>query len=190
MRTLMVLAAATCAACVCAGAEVAGVDVPEEVVLGSGQPKLVLNGAGVRRKLFVDVYVGALYLPERQSDASVVVAQDVPWMISMRFLHKEVARDKLVAAWNDGFAGNTATAELAALQPRITAFNKLFSSVRRGDTIRLSYIPGTGTHVWLNSQKAGVVQGADFQRALLRIWLGEKPADKKLKQTMLGAGGT
>jgi hypothetical protein len=44
-------------------AEVAGVSLPDEVVLESTGEKLVLNGVGVRKKFVVKVYVGALYLP-------------------------------------------------------------------------------------------------------------------------------
>ena len=37
--------------------------------------------------------------------------------------------------------------------------------------------------------KAKVGAGEDFYRALLRIWLGDKPVDGDLKQGMLGQGG-
>jgi hypothetical protein len=32
----------------------------------------------------------------------------------------------------------------------------------------------------------GTVQGEDFYRALLKVWLGDKPADKGLKKAWLG----
>ena len=32
----------------------------------------------------------------------------------------------------------------------------------------------------------GTIAGEDFNRALLRIWLGEQPADASLKKAMLG----
>jgi len=48
-------------------ADVAGVRLPDE------DQKLVLNGAGLRKRAFFDVYVIGLYLPERKSAASDVV---------------------------------------------------------------------------------------------------------------------
>jgi hypothetical protein len=32
----------------------------------------------------------------------------------------------------------------------------------------------------------GTIKGIDFKRAVFSIWLGEKPADAKLKKGMLG----
>ena len=98
----------------------------------------------------------------------------------------EVEAAKLVEAWNEGFEGNLDKAELARLRPRIDAFNALFTDVRRGDEVRLDYLPGKGTEVWYGDTLRGVVEGADFQAALLSIWLGDKPADKSLKAAMLG----
>jgi hypothetical protein len=48
-------------------------------------------------------------------------------------------------------------------------------------------LPRGDTRVWINDAQRGTVQGADFQRALLRVWLGNKPADTDLKQALLGA---
>ena len=46
-------------------AKVAGVKFDETSQLSAGVPQLVLNGAGIRKKFFVKVYVGALYLPKK-----------------------------------------------------------------------------------------------------------------------------
>jgi long-chain acyl-CoA synthetase len=40
--------------------------------------------------------------------------------------------------------------------------------------------------VWINDRLRGKVAGDDFARALLRIWLGEHPADSGLKEALLG----
>ncbi|MGV0976826.1 MAG: chalcone isomerase family protein, partial [Azonexus sp.] len=41
-------------------AEVAGIKVDDQIKVGANE--LVLNGAGVRTKVFIKVYVGALYV--------------------------------------------------------------------------------------------------------------------------------
>jgi hypothetical protein len=104
----------------------------------------------------------------------------------MNFLYKEVEADKLVEGWNEGFAGNNTAEELKGLQDRINQFNALFTTVRKGDMIRLDYIPNEGTQVWFNDTEKGTVPGEDFSRALLKIWLGDKPADAGLRDDMLG----
>jgi hypothetical protein len=164
--------------------EVAGIQIPDKVALG--ESTLVLNGAGVRSKFFVKVYVGALYLSAMQRDAAGIIAADAPVAVHLHFLHSEVEVKKLVDAWNDGFNANHDAAQLAALKARIERFNALFHTVKRGDIIRIEYTPGSGTTVAINAEERGAIEGADFRAALLRIWLGDKPVDDDLKRAMLG----
>ena len=167
-----------------AGREIAGVDVPPSVTVDNNV--LVLNGAGIRKKFFVKVYVGALYLTVRKTSVNGILEDENAKRIVMNILYKELSHKDLVEGWNEGFANNHKPAELVNLQDRINSFNSFFSTVRRGDEIRLDYVPGTGTLVWINETLKGTVQGEDFYRALLKIWLGPKPADVALKEDMLG----
>jgi len=164
--------------------EIAGVAVPESVTIKN--KVLVLNGAGIRKKFFIKVYVGALYLTAKRTAVNEILADPGPKRIAMNFLYKEVEADKLVEGWNEGFAGNNTAEELKGLQDRINQFNALFTTVRKGDMIRLDYIPNEGTQVWFNDTEKGTVPGEDFSRALLKIWLGDKPADAGLRDDMLG----
>lgn len=91
----------------CGAAEVEGVKLADKVRVGDAGPELVLNGAGVRTRVFFKVYV-------------------------------------------------------------------------------LDFLPGTGTRVVVNREAKGTIPGDEFSRALLRIWLGESPADASLKKAMLG----
>ena len=165
--------------------EVAGVALPETITLGA--QSLVLNGAGIRSKFFIKVYVGALYLPARTRDAAAILSNTGPVAMHMYFLHSEVSKEKLVNAWNEGFDDNLGAAERARLRPRIERFDGLFRTVHKGDLVRLDYLPGTGTTVSIGNEKRGVIEGEDFMQAWLRIWLGAKPADSDLEQGLLGA---
>jgi hypothetical protein len=166
------------------GKKIAGVDVPQSVTIED--KALVLNGAGIRKKLFIKVYVGSLYLTAKQTAVDKILADPGAKSIVMNFLYKEVSTKKLVDGWNTGFSNNNSAKELKALQERINQFNSLFSTVRKGDEIRLDYLPGEGTKVKLNGTLKGAVPGEDFSRAILKIWLGGKPADDDLKDAMLG----
>ena len=167
-----------------ASREVAGVLLSESVI--SESHALVLNGAGIRKKFFIKVYVGALYLPAKLSTVKQILADPGAKRIVMNFLYKEVSAEKLVDGWNEGFAGNSSANEIKTLQERINKFNSLFTTVHKGDEIRLDYLPGKGTEVRINGTLKGSVPGEDFSRALLKIWLGTKPADDGLKEAMLG----
>jgi hypothetical protein len=163
--------------------EIAGVDVPKSETIGNRV--LVLNGAGIRKKFFVKVYVGSLYLPVKRSTVDKILAEPDAKRIVMTFL-REVGEHKLVNAWNEGFTSNTTPTELLALKKRIDAFSSLFTTVKKGDVIRIDYLPERGTQVWINGAMKGTVSGEDFHRALLKIWLGNRPADAGLKKAWLG----
>jgi hypothetical protein len=166
--------------------KISGVEIPDTLTLANCGPELVLNGAGVRKKLFFDIYIGALYLPAKSGDARAILASPAPASIVMHFLYKKVSRKKITDAWTDGLADNLSAAEMQALHPRLKKFNALFRTMRKDGTIRLNYLPGKGTEVWINGEHRGTVRGEDFFHALLGIWLGAHPVSDSLKQHMLG----
>lgn len=163
--------------------DVAGVEVSDKITLGG--ETLTLNGAGVRSKFIVKVYVGSLYLANKQSNAQAVIDADIKSRIGMQLVYS-VGKKKMVAALNDGLEKNLDAATLASLKPRVARFNAMFPDLRDGDHVTLDYIPGKGTEVVINGASKGVVEGADFNRALKSIWLGKKPVTDDLKEAMLG----
>ncbi len=165
---------------------IAGVTVPESVHLGKDSGTYILNGAGIRKKFFIKVYVGALYLQTRSHDVESILKMEGAKRVSMHFVHSKVSVEKIIDGWNKGFSANLTSEELASLQGQLARFNALFRTVRKGDVIHIDFIPGRGTEVWLNNIKMGTVPGVDFYRALLKVWLGSHPADKELKKALLG----
>lgn len=166
--------------------EVEGVELSETISIeGVAQP-LVLNGAGVRSKFFFDIYVGALYLPAKQSDAESILSASAANRIVMHFLYDEVPKKKLIQGWIDGFENNQDKKTFTALKPRLDAFNEMFTDLKKGDVVLLDYIPQTGTRVTMKGELKGTIKGADFNKALLAIWLGEDPVTGSLKDAMLG----
>jgi hypothetical protein len=163
--------------------DTAGVPFPPQLSVEG--KTLVLNGAGIRSKFFVKVYVGALYLEKKSRDAAAVVASDEAKQVVLHFLHSEVAKEKLVAAWKDGFEANSGP-KMATLAARIAKFDAMMVDVVKGDRIELTWVPGVGTKVKVKGKEAGVVEGKDFADALFSIWLGPKPAQEGLKKEMLG----
>jgi hypothetical protein len=166
------------------GREIAGVVIPESGTIDN--KAVVLNGAGIRKKFIIKVYVGSLYLTVKRSTVMEILDDPGAKRIVMNFLYKEVSADALVEGWNEGFAANNSTQDLLPLKDRIKQFNSFFITVRNGDEIRLDYLPGEGTQVWINGILKGSVSGEDFSRALLKIWLGPEPPDRKLRDAMLG----
>jgi hypothetical protein len=167
-------------------AELSGVFIADEITTDDGQ-RLVLNGVGLREKLWVDVYVGSLYLPAKSDDVAEILSKPGPWRIQLDFVYKEVAQKKLVDSWREGFEKNQSEDNLKQLQSRIDQFYAYFDgSAVAKDRYAFDYIRGTGTRISKNQRELGVIAGEDFKNALLEIWLGNKPADKGLKKGMLG----
>jgi hypothetical protein len=168
------------------GLTIGGVEIPDTLALPDSEHGLLLNGAGVREKFFMDIYVGALYLPTRTTDSRAILADTGAATVLMHFVYSEVGKDRIVGGWNDGLRDNLSAAELRAIAERLDSFNSLFRTVHRDDVIRIDYNPAIGTEVRINDEWRGTVKGNDFFRALLRIWLGDDPVSASLKKAMLG----
>ena len=166
--------------------EMGGVNIPDTLSLPNSGPTLVLNGAGIREKFFMDIYIGALYLETKTSSEKEILNGTGAASILMHFLHSEVSKDKITDGWINGLERNVPPEKMQPLEARLAMFNKLFRTVRKGDEIRIDYLPESGTQVRISGEWRGTVEGNDFFRALLSIWLGEKPVTKSLRSGMLG----
>jgi long-chain acyl-CoA synthetase len=166
-------------------ATVAGIAVPDSATV-AGQ-NLVLNGAGLRKKAIFKVYVGALYLPSKTTSDQAALAQTGAAKVTMKMM-RDVEAEKLRAAWSEGFANNSPPADMPKLKDRIARFNALFADTEEGDLIEVDLNGAAGATVTINGKARGTVEGEDFAKAVLRIWLGPKPPSDDLKNGMLGKG--
>jgi hypothetical protein len=166
-------------------AEVAGVRIDERLQVGNSE--LVLNGAGLRSKLFVKVYVGALYAAQKASTAAALIDTSAPRRMTLRLL-RDIDGNTLYSALQDGLRNNSSEAELAAIKPQADQFADIMRRIgnaREGDSVALDF-NGEGVAVSLNNEPRGRVAGTPFARALLQVWLGDKPVDASLKKALLG----
>jgi hypothetical protein len=167
--------------------EIEGVRLDDRVKVGPSE--LALNGAGLRTRLGFKVYAGGLYLVEKTRDANAAIAAPGAKRVAMHMM-RDVGAKSLLEAFNDGLAKNTPAAELEKLKPQVAELNAAVESIgeaKKGDIILLDFVPGTGTAILVNGQPRGKpIAGDDFYRALLRIWLGERPVDADLRKGMLG----
>jgi hypothetical protein len=162
--------------------EVKGVQLADTVTADG--KTLKLNGAGVRKVFIFDVYVGALYLEETSTDPSTILAKDGVRRVEMTML-RDLEKEKIVDAIRTGFDKN-AKDKLPALKDRLEKFiAQMPEKVNKGQVLKLTYVPGKGTTVTGQGEKA-LVEGKDFADALFSVWLGQHPVDDDLKKGMLG----
>ncbi len=165
-------------------ADIGGVRLEDKVSVG-GQ-ELVLNGAGVRKRVVFNVYVASLYLPQKAADVAGVLARG-PRRIRLDML-RTLSADALIEALNEGLEANNSAAEMAAIKPgaeQLASIMKTFGQVKEKDVITLDF-HGAATQVGLNGEVKGAIAGEPFNQALTRIWLGEKPVQADLKKALLG----
>jgi hypothetical protein len=149
--------------------------------------EMMLNGAGMREKLWYDLYVGSLYLKAKSKDGKQLVMADQPMAIVLDITDEKVTQEKMKDAVNEGFEDSCSDAERAKIKSEIAQFTGLFSeAIVEGDHFVIAYLPGKGTMVSKNGKELGTVKGMDFKKGLFGIWLGEDPADDDLKEGMLG----
>ncbi len=168
-----------------ADAEVAGVRVPEH--LAEGGHALVLNGAGLRTRFVVKVYVAALYVTARTSDAAALVNSTEPRRMRLQLL-RDVDSKSLDGALQDGLRDNTPAQELAAMKEpaqRLSGLMAEIGAAREGDVIDLDF-DAQGVAIASNGKRRGRIDDPAFARALLRVWLGDSPAQASLKKALLG----
>jgi hypothetical protein len=170
-------------------AEVAGVTLKDSMKVGGKE--LVLNGYGIRNKFIVKVYVTSLYMPSKMSSTDDIFKADGPRRIHLVML-RDISADDFGSAFMAGINNNTEKGDKAKIVGQISKFGEMFASIpglKKGDVLDLDYIPGTGTVCILNGKQIGeTVTDVLFYNAIMKIWLGEKPADSSLKPKLLNGG--
>jgi hypothetical protein len=165
------------------GKECKGVSFQDQVQVDSAN--LLLNGLGLRQAtmLKVNVYVAALYVAKRSTDANTILGSDTPRELSLQFV-RDVGADDLRKGWDEGFEKN-AKGQLPALKERIDMFKSWTADIKSGQRMTFIQKPGVGTQVDVNGAVKGTIKGDDFSKALLSIWLGDPP-NPEIKSGLLG----
>lgn len=167
--------------------ELAGVQINETANVANNE--LLLNGAGIRYKAIFKVYTAALYLTEKKTTSNDVMNATGPRRITLVML-RDVSSEDFGQAFMSGIQKNSDKTEKAKIINQLIKFGELFAAIpelKKGDVLFTDWIPGTGTVMQLNGKRIGeVFPDVVFYNALLKIWIGDNPADSKLKLRLLG----
>ncbi|HEX5278075.1 MAG TPA: chalcone isomerase family protein [Fluviicoccus sp.] len=166
--------------------DVEGVRLPDTVRV-SGQ-SMFLNGAGVRSKFFIKVYVAALYLSERVASPEAVVVSRKARRMELHML-RDMQASAIYEALMKGLKDNATAAEMTRINAQLARLKQAMNSiggVREGDIIQFDFLPGVGTVVRIGGDVRDTIEGEDLSRALLKIWLGPEPVQDDLKSALMG----
>lgn len=184
------LAIALAAGSALAAADVAGVKFEDKARVGSSE--LVRNGAGLRTRLMLKVYAIGLYLAEPKASSEAALADKGPQRIRIVTL-RDLTAKQFAEALMESLQNNNTEAELAAIKPAVDEFKATLlalGAAPTGTNITIDYAPDSGTQLAMNGQLKGkAIPGDEFRRALLKVWLGNKPVQGDLKEALLGKGG-
>lgn len=165
--------------------DIGGVSLEDKMDIGGVTASL--NGAGVRNKFFIDLYVAGLYLTKNSSDPKAIMSADQNMAIRLHIISKMITSKRMEDAVREGFE-NSMNGNTAPLEQQIEKFISVFEEeIKLNDVYDMVYEKGKGTHIYKNGTLATTLPGIEFKTALFGIWLGDKPAQEKLKNSMLGS---
>lgn len=152
---------------------------------------LRLNGLGLRGVAWIKAFVAGLYLAAPTGDVGQALAMPGPKRLRLKMM-LEAPSKEFSKAFAKGVSRNEADRVQLQLASRMSVFNQLvddMGTLRKGDTIDLDYLPGVGMQLKLNNKRQGAaIEGEDFYRAILKIFIGDKPVDQRLKEGLLSGG--
>ncbi|QYF93679.1 chalcone isomerase family protein [Massilia sp. PAMC28688] len=170
----------------CAAVDVAGVKYQETLPVGGKE--LMLNGAGVRTKFIIKVYTAGLYLQSKETTTEGVMKAEGPRRIRLVMM-RDISSDDFGSAFMTGLNNNVSKEDKARIVGQISKYGEMFAAIpglKKGDVLDTDYLPGQGAQSYLNGKKIGtVLPDLVFYNSVLRIWLGDKPADSSLKTKLL-----
>ncbi len=154
----------------------------------AGAP-LVLNGAGIRYKFVVKVYAAGLYMTAKANNTAAALAVPGPKRVQVT-MYRDIDANELGRLFTRGMQDNAPKDEFSRLIPGTIKLADIFSQRKKllnGETFSVDFVPGQGTMVLVNGKQLGeTIKEPEFFNAMLRIWLGDNPADNQLKDALLG----
>lgn len=167
--------------------ELAGIKYEPSTQIGNA--RLQLNGAGIRYKAVFKVYTAGLYMGTKAGSTEAVIAAPGPKRMHIVML-RDIDANELGKLFTRGMQDNSPREEFSKSIAGTLRLSELFAAKKKlvaGDSFSVDFVPGQGTTVLING-KASIepIKEPEFFTSLLRIWLGNNPADAQLKDALLG----
>jgi hypothetical protein len=152
---------------------------------------LRLNGLGLRGVAWIKAFVAGLYLPAPTKDAAQVLSMPGPKRLRLKIM-LDAPSSELTKSLTSRIARHEPEAVQTQIGTRLQTLAGLIDGLGElqvGDTVDLDFQPDRGTVLRHNDRAIGQpVAGDDLYRAVLKIFVGEHPADKRMKEGLLRGG--
>jgi hypothetical protein len=148
--------------------------------------KIPLKGVALHEWAKLDLYVGALYLPETVTTPEAALG-NIPKALVLDY------QKKVSPSWMNRAARHQIKKsphyDERVLGERIEVIARAYQKVRKGDRYALVYEPGTGTTLLRNGEKVTVIPGEDFQRVYFGIWLSDQGLNQAFRNKLFQKSG-
>jgi hypothetical protein len=162
--------------------QIGGIEMPNK--LKAANTNLILNGAGLREKFFLDLYVGGLYLTKKMKNAVLIMNSKEDMAIRLHIVSTLITSKKMKNATMEGFATKD---NIIPIKKEINKFIAVFKEeIKENDVFEMVYTDSIGTTILKNGKSSAIIKGLKFKKALFGIWLCDDPAQDSLKEDMLG----
>jgi hypothetical protein len=164
-----------------------GVQFPVKVTAGvAGKPvTLVLTGAALRQKLFVNVYAVGSYLQEgvKVRSAEELAAVEAPKRLHL-VMERTVDGQDLAGAFRAAIRMNYPEPAFAREVDTLSQFLRS-TALQKGDHIHLTHVPGVGLQCSLAGKADFLIKNPRFSRAVWDIYLGKKNLGEEIKKGLV-----
>jgi hypothetical protein len=154
----------------------------------AGNTALRLNGFGTRYRFTFKVYDMALYTPRKVGSAAELLALSGPKRLEF-IARRDLSGTELGRLFLKGMADNVSADQMNRHTPATTRLIQVFSGKPRlmpGDDFSMAFEPGKGTTFYIEGKPQGTPVGNDeFFTMILRIWFGDSPVDRLLRDALL-----
>jgi len=151
-----------------------------------GAKKLHLNGwALCKWGLFNwDLYYIALHVEQTSKVGKTLLAKDQAYQVHLHFV-RDLTQAQMRKAYTAGIETNAGD-DLPKFKKRLKKLLSLLRAVEEGDDLRFLYLPGEGMTVSFGGKPAGTIEGADWARLFLDMYVGKNSPTEGLRKGLLG----
>lgn len=169
--------------------KVDGIEVPTATTVRG--KKLVLNGAGVRRRGYYKSNIVALYLPERLTTLDAIMKLDGPRRIQMLLL-RDFSQSTVSRIFLADFKQAATDTEFKTLINEVAEIGAIYNNVKRveqGDKVNIDWQPGAGIIASLNDRQLNEkpINNELAYQIYLRMFMGPT-VPEELRNRLLGLG--
>lgn len=167
--------------------DVGGVKIQDSIAIYNNT--LLLNGAGIMPGGKTPQYVAHIYARAKFATLDALIASAGPKRLTLTAI-REVDTGPILKMLSRSVEATAAKGDMAKLIPGMMNIGNVFKAnrvLKPGEVMSLDWVPITGLVIYIGGKMQGdPIREPELFRAAMGVWIGEAPADAKLKDALLG----